>query len=132
MGVSAEQSSRSAETAVMRRLLTTDSTSANCVLSSMSLSSPSATALFRCFFIICTRRFKLRTYGGSRRLKDPLDTLLLQLRVINLVFVSTRNRLFQLSVGSYKVGAPVRPNLFGRSSSTFELVENHNEIICFE
>ena len=40
--------------------------------------------------------------GGSRRLKDPVDTLLLQF-VINLFFIPKRNRLFQLSVGSYKV-----------------------------
>ena len=40
--------------------------------------------------------------GGSRRLKDPVDTPLLQF-VINLFFIPTRNRLFQLSVGSYKV-----------------------------
>ena len=58
--------------------------------------------------------------GVSRRLKDPLYTLLLQL-AINLFFVPTRNRLSQLSVGSYKVSAPVRPNLFRWSSSAYEL-----------
>ena len=138
MGVRAEQSSRSSETAVMGRLLTLDSTSANSVLSSVSLSSPSATALFRLFSVICTRTFPNSAHmggggggGGSGRLKDPLDTLLLQLR-LNLFFVPTRNRLFELSVRSYIISAPVRPNLFRRSSSTYELVENHNEIICFE
>ena len=85
-----------------------DSSSANSVLSSMSLSSLSATALFRCFFVICTRRSQTPNAwggggggggGGSRMPKDPLDALLLQL-AINLLFVPTRNRLSQLSVGS--------------------------------
>ena len=132
MGVSAEQSSGSSETVVMGRLLTMHSTSANSVLSSMSLNSLSATALFRCFFVICTRRSQTPdALGGSRRLKDPLYTLLLQL-AINLFFVPTRNRLSHLSVGSYKVRALVRSNLFRWSSSAYELAENHNKIICFE
>ena len=69
--------------------------------------------------------------GGSRLLKDPLDILLLQL-AINLFFIPTRNSLFQVSVGSYKISAPVRPNLFRRSPSTYELTKNQNEIVCFE
>lgn len=54
---------------------------------------------------------------------QTLDTPLLRL------FVPTCNRLFQLSVGSYRISAPVRPHLFRWSPSTHKLTENHNEII---
>ena len=69
--------------------------------------------------------------GDSRRLNDPLDALLLQL-AINLLFIPTHNRLSQVSVGSDKISAPLRPNLFRWSSSTYELAENHDKIICVE
>ena len=85
----------------------------------MSLRSPSATALFRCLLVVCIRR--------SKTLDIPWYPLL-QLN-LDLFFVLTRNRLFQLSVDSYRISAPVRPHLFRRSRSTYKLTENHNDII---
>lgn len=66
--------------------------------------------------------------GGGNRLKYRLDTLLLQLP-LNRFIILIRNGLFQLSIGAYKIDLYVRPNFLRRSSRTYELAMNHDEVI---
>lgn len=126
LGVSAEQSSGSPETAV-GRLLTMNSTSANSVLNSTSWSSH-----FQLHPLVLLRnRYQTLPYsghmGGGRWLKYRLDTLLLQLS-LDRFFIPIRNGLFN-SLLAYKIVFYVRPNFLGRSSRIFELVMNHDEVI---
>ena len=107
MGVSAEQSSGSPETAV-GRLLTMKSTSANSVLNSTSWSSH-----FQLHPLVLLRnRYQTLPYsghmGGGRWLKYRLDTLLLQLP-LNRFFIPIRNGLFN-SLLVYKIVFYVRPS----------------------
>ena len=107
LGVSAEQSSGSPETAV-GRLLTMNSTSANSVLNSTSWSSH-----FQLHSLVLLRNlYQTLPYsghmGGGRWLKYRLDTLLLQLP-LNRFFIPIRNGLFN-SLLVYKIVFYVRPS----------------------